>query len=377
MLLSGGHMKLVHSGRIVGVGAFICAVSTCARTVVFAFVVAVASSSCNRSPVAPAGQPSVPSLTSVRVSGPTSIAPGETARYTASAEYSDGSSKDVTNTASWWPESDKTWFPIHFTSPGVALGANRGEVNIAARVDGKVAYFHVLVLESGTFKLGGVVSEPGGGSLEGVTVEVLSGTGRGLQARTDGQGRYALYGVAGLVRLHASADGFTPQDHDVVVTSNDAMDSFALTTVERPADVSGVWTMTVEPSPSCRAGLPDIAHGRTYQVQLIQQGTRLQVRTSSPTLQVFNPDGDYGTIFGSHVRLHFVGDTDYGDWSTPDLYDHLSPTEKFGFDGSVDGTVTGSEIRGTMNGDLVYWNAPTYGPAWYCRATDHGVILRR
>ena len=68
---------------------------------------------------------------------------------------------------------------------------------------------------------------------------------------------------------------------------------------------------------------------------------------------------------------------DYGEWSSPDLYDHLSATETFGFDGSVDGTVTGSEIRGTMNGDLVYWNAPTYGPAWYCRATNHVVILRR
>jgi hypothetical protein len=71
-------MKLVHIGRIVGVGAFICAASTCARTVVFAFVVAVASSSCNRSPGAPtptptSAQPSAPSLTRFSVAGPTSI----------------------------------------------------------------------------------------------------------------------------------------------------------------------------------------------------------------------------------------------------------------------------------------------------------------
>jgi hypothetical protein len=247
-------------------------------------------------------------------------------------------------------------------------------------MDGKwpPAPFHVLVLESGTFKLSGVVSESDGGPLEGVTVEVLSGTGSGLHATTDGQGRYALYGVAGLVRLHASADGFTPQDHDVVVTGNDATDGFALTTVERSADISGVWTMTVEPSPGCRAGLPAIAHGRTYQLQLTQQGIRLQVRISSPTLQMFNPDENYGSIVGSRVRLYFIGDTDYGDgWSTTDIHDHLSPTETFGFDGIFDGTAAGSEIRGTMNGDLVYWNAVRFTPEWYCRAKDHVVTLRR
>ena len=55
----------------------------------------------------------------------------------------------------------------------------------------------------------------------------------------------------------------------------------------------------------------------------------------------------------------------------------LSATETFGFDGLADGTVTGSEIRAAMNGDLVYWNARTFAPAWYCRATNHVVILRR
>jgi len=376
-------MKLVHIGRIIGVGTFVCAASTCASTVVFAFVVAVASS-CNRSPAAPTptptpAQPSAPSLTRFSVAGPTSIAPGESARYTALAAYSDGSSKDVTETASWLPKSDETWKTVYFTSPGVAFGANRGEFDIAALMDGKWPYasFHVFVLESGTFKLSGVVSESDGEALEGVTVEILSGTGRGLHATTDGHGRYALYGVAGPVRLHASADGFTPQDHDVVVTGNNATDGFALTTVERPADVSGVWTMTVAPSPGCRAGLPDIARGRTYQVQLTQQGIRLQMTISSPTLKMFNPDENFGSIVGSRVRLSFIGDTDYGDWSTPDIYEHLSPTETFGFDGIFDGTAAGSEIHGTMNGDLVYWNASTFGPAWYCRAKNHVVTLSR
>ena len=345
-----------------------------------AIVLAVtAISGCDRSPAGPSpgggSPPSVPIVTGLRIDGPTSVAPGESPQYTAIAEYSDGSSKDVTATALWFPAA-RTGLPICFTDPGVAAPAQRGEVTIVANLSGRLARLTVLVLERGTFKVTGLVSEAGVGALSGATVEVLSGIGQGIHATSDRNG-YALYGVAGPVRLRASADGFTAQTHEVVVTGNDAADSFALTLIDTPSDVSGAWTMTVSPSPGCPAGLPDIARGRTYQVKLIQQGSRLQVKTSSPTLEVFNPNEDDGSIFGSRVRLNFVGDTNYGEWSTPDLYDHLSPTERFGFDGVADGTVTGSEIRAAMNGDLVYWNAPTFTPAWYCRATNHVVILRR
>ena len=75
----------------------------------------------------------------------------------------------------------------------------------------------MLVLEPGTFKLSGPLSETGVGALNGATVEVLSGIGQGLRATSNSKG-YALYGVAGPVRLRASAEGFTPQVLDVVVT---------------------------------------------------------------------------------------------------------------------------------------------------------------
>ena len=343
-----------------------------------AFVLAVtAMCGCDRSPAGPSpgGGPSqsVPIVTGLRIDGPTSVAPGESPKYTAIAEYSDGSLKDVTDTAQWSPSAAS--FPIHFIGPGIAAPAQRGEALVVANA-GAIGRLTVLVLEPGTFKLSGPVSEAGVGALYGATVEVLSGIGQGLQATSDSHG-YALFGVSGPVRLRASADGFAPLVHDVVVTGNDATQAFDLTPVDASAHISGIWTMTVSPAPGCRPGLPDIARGRTYQVQLIQSGTRLQVKFSSPTLRQHNPDEHSGTVLGSYVRLFIVGDTDYGEWSTPDLYDQLSPTETFGFDGTVQGTVNGTEIRATMNGDLVYWNGPTYGPAWYCRATNHVVILRR
>ena len=330
---------------------------------------------CDRSPAAPSSAAEQPVILSrVRIDGPTLVAPGESPRYAAIAEYSDGSSKDVTATALWFPNS--TSFPIHFTSPGIAAPAERGEALVVANA-GTVGRLSVLVLEPGTFKLSGVVSEEGVGVLFGATVEVLSGVGQGLKATSDAKG-YGLYGVSGPVRLRASAEGFTPQVHDVVVTGNDATQAFALTTAETTPDVSGLWTMTVSPSPGCRPGLPEIARSRTYNVELIQQATRLEVRISSPTLRQIPTPQHSGTVLGSRLRFVFVGDSDTGEgWTYPDLIDYFSETEKFGFTGIAQGTLNGSEIRATMDGDLVYWVAPTLNATWFCRTTDHTVIFRR
>ncbi len=295
--------------------------SSCYRAAAFVLLVAAVSSNCDRSPASPARpgpQSGPPSLARVEVSGPTTVAPGQTAAYTATAHYSEGKAEDVTATAHWSPPTN-SWLAIGFRSPGVAFAARSGENVVQVKYQDKFDTVRVLVLEDGTFKLSGVVSESGGG-LADVAVEVLSGTGKGLRTTTDWYGAYALYGVAGPVQLRASAAGLTPQIHDVVVTGNDATDSFTLTPVVATADISGRWTMTVAPSPGCRDGLPDRVPGRTYEVDVTQQGTRFQMRISGPTVRVANPGGFGGVVLGTRVRLSFPGDTDYGEWSSSDLY---------------------------------------------------------
>ena len=102
-------------------------------------VIALAGiSSCDRSPAAPSPAAEQPvTLSRVRIDGPTLVAPGDSPRYMAIAEYSDGSSKDVTATASWFPNAES--FPIHFTSPGIAAPARRGEATVSARTPGRLA----------------------------------------------------------------------------------------------------------------------------------------------------------------------------------------------------------------------------------------------
>jgi hypothetical protein len=312
----------------------------------------------------------------VRVNGPTEVAPGTTVAYTAIAQYSDGASRDVTATALWSPTPDRTWFPLRFTSPGKATASDRGEVLVSAAMENKVGSLNVLVLEPGTFKLSGVVSEAGGRTLTAATVQVVAGTGEGLTSST-ARGTYALYGVAGAIRLRASAEGFSSQIHEVAVNGENTTHGFALAPLQAPADVSGVWTMTIVASPACGSDMPDFAKNRDYHVELVQRGTGLRITFTDPTLTVYDPESMEGTVLGSRVGLVFPGDTGYDRWSLPNIFDRLSPTEQFGFDGTVEASVIGSQIIGKLSGDLTYWQTNLFDPAWYCRATDHPVVLRR
>ena len=128
------------------------------------------------------------------------------------------------------------------------------------------------------------------------------------------------------------------------------------------------------------AGLPEMARSRTYEVQIVQRDTGVRAVFSGPTLtgplrqDELNP----GNVVGPQLRLLLIGDTDMGEWASPSLIDELSPTERFGFSGLVEGIVTGSAIDATLSGDLVYWTT-TSGLAapWYCRAKDHLFRFRR
>jgi hypothetical protein len=318
-------------------------------------------------------------LVSLDVIGPTSAAPGQTLHYTAMARYSGGSSRDVTALAEW----HQTSAAIRFTAPGVALATQSGEGGILASLDSpggrKFGEASVLVLEPGTFKLTGMITEAGGSGPIGGMVEVLSGTGQGKQSGTSNS-RYALYGVAGRVQLRASVANYIPQVHDVVVTDNGVTDDFALQPLEPPVDVAGAWTMTLAPSPSCPHGLPAVAHGRSYNVKLIQQGTRLvQVDISSPTLEVKEPSGISGWVSGPRLSLDFSAllDDFTGNVST-NLFDHLSRTDTLSIAGLVEGIVSGSPVAATLNGTLRYWTGASTGAfAWECVAKDHIVMLGR
>ena len=263
---------------------------------------------------------------------------------------------------------------------GSGAGTRPGEGMVGASLGGRPASMRVFVLEAGTFKLAGVVSETHGQTLPGVSIDVIGGTGRGLHTTTDMNGRYTLYGVAGRVQLRASADGLAAVTREVEVLSDSESDAFvrvsiecagrhfgpmdddSLTSGELPGRVSGDCDGTNTRSASRR--LARISRSRrAAQLSKCSIRMRTTARSSSAPRCGSPSSATPNTAAGA----------------VPDSIDHLSATETLEFDGTVVGTVTESEIRARLDGDLVFWDHRfrSSSPSWYCRNANHLVTLRR
>ncbi len=377
------------------------------RKAVYAVIAAALLPACGNTKTStqPEPVPKAPSaLTAIRISGPTALASGATGQFTAVAERSDGSSEDVTATANWnilWSGPDVNHSGpnvLKLLGPGTVQGVGLGEASVNVQIPfqshnpATSPTLTVLVLEPGTFRISGTVVSAG--LPESATIEIVSGTGSGLGTATSNNyvGQYALYGAAGSVEVRVSAEGFDQQVRRLIVTDNTTSD-FDLSPLVPSTDVSGSWVATLSASPSCRANMPEAGWQREFGVNITQQGTRVSITRTSPTFYESCSSGNRavtsnGRIFGQTLSFVIVGDSDEGDYSLPCLFDRLSPTEWLGVSGVVQGTVTGSSIRGTLDTTQggafdLYESLPTatgpYGspPKAICHAKDHSLILRR
>ena len=148
--------------------------------------------------------PPPPTLRTISVSGPWSIALGASAQFTATAEYSDGTSADVTAAVTWTTSNARV---LTIASDGGATAVQEGEAHVQAAKDGVRSDAGVLVLlRPGTYRLSGrLVSR--GQPIAGFDLDVVEGTGAGIATFTDSSGRYVLSGLAGVVRIRFSMDG--------------------------------------------------------------------------------------------------------------------------------------------------------------------------
>ena len=106
-------------------------------------------------PRPPAG-PSPPAVfTSISLTGPAEVAPGNTAQFTLTAAYSDNSTTDVTSSASW---SAQGLAPLRSLGSGRYEAVAAGEGRVLASYNGRSASKPVMVLPPGTFKLSGSIT---------------------------------------------------------------------------------------------------------------------------------------------------------------------------------------------------------------------------
>src|SRR4029450_8616203 len=149
-----------------------------------------------------------PPATKLGVTGPPQMASGTTEQFPATQQLSDGSTRDVSATASWSTSNSSL---LTHLGAGRFEARGAGETTARASADRLSASSQtVLILPPGTFKLSGTVRDAGG-ELPDATVELVSGLGAPQKKTTSSDGKYAFYGVAAGAGVRARAIGYDNQ----------------------------------------------------------------------------------------------------------------------------------------------------------------------
>jgi hypothetical protein len=146
--------------------------------------------------------------TRLRITGNASLfAVGDTAQLTATADFSDGTTADVTAESLWeaFPPEIAT-----VTQTGLVTARALGSVSITARypettpTQARFAFTTITITPPGTFVVSGRVREPGSGGVPGARVLIVA-TGQAILTPPNGQ-----FSIGGLSdgRLSVTKDGF-------------------------------------------------------------------------------------------------------------------------------------------------------------------------
>jgi hypothetical protein len=284
---------------------------------------------------------------------------------------SDGTTLNVTGQAEWSSDDERV---VRIDASGTATGSARGEASVSARYQSRTGTARVLVLPNGTFRLSGRITEAGF-SVPGATVAVIGGTEVGLTTVSDGLGAYALYGLAGPVRLHLKKDGYLNELADVIVTDHRTAD-FEMRHHGPSRGLTGSYALTLTAT-GC-SGLPATATRRSYVAAVEQDGSRLSVRLSGADLIETNGGGNNftGVVASNGAVTFLLSDAYYYGYPLGqfDLVERLTPTSALVVIGTVNGTNGPTGISGPLNGTFAVANSVVAPFHWFsnsCRSSEH------
>jgi hypothetical protein len=221
----------------------------------------------------------------VEIQGPASIAPGQSAQYSAIGILSDGTTRALPY--STWASSDSSL--VQVTSSGIATAQSRtGEIRLSVTA-AMSASKEVLVLPANTFRLVGSVTDMRGAPILNARVEVIGGP----SATAGSNGAYRLYGVPPEADVRVTTDGYKTIEQHMQLTSHTSFNfRMALGVVE----VSGNYTLTLEAGSNCSVPLAVELRRRSYDASVTQNGTRLEVVLTEPRFVI--PDDTNGRFSG-------------------------------------------------------------------------------
>ena len=301
------------------------------------------------SAAAPVTARAITVLSSISISGPAEIAPGSVTQFTATGRYADGSTQDITSNVSWGTADSTT---LRHSGSGRFEAVRAGETRVFASssTPGSFASMVVLILPPGTFKLSGTIRDSSG-TVDGVEVEVVSGTGSATKTTSRYDGKYALYGVAGDIRLRATSRGYDAEELTATVSGHTVRD-FTLKTSTQIVDVAGEWKLTISTSSACSSLWPEALRKRDVSATITRDGTRLNIKFHGPT--VVATSGSPGRIAGSAFSMTLDFDY-YYYYGISGLRERLGQTDWLRITGTFLGTAESSVITGNLSGSFHYF----------------------
>jgi hypothetical protein len=334
------------------------------------------------SPPAPGPAP-VP--TGLRIEGPASVPPGQTAQYTATASFADGSTRDVTKEAVWRAEPICCPVPptpaLTVSADGVATGLNPGGVRVSASLGGSRSSKNVLVLHDGTFKTYGWVYDAGV-LVPDARVAVVEGSATGLATTTGSGGFYNLYGVSGPTDIAVTKPGYVEQTQELTVTHNFQSLAFHLKLSAPREEVGGTYTLTIVAAPECASRLPAEARERRYEAVLTQADARFTATLQGATFYTSGNER-YNTFSGAvepgRLTFWIIGIDPYDLFGRhADVLEQLTASTYFSLGGPVVVSGSGARRSGTLDGAIEIVGAPPrYDPIAWCESRGHRIELTR
>jgi hypothetical protein len=155
----------------------------------------------------------------VAISGNVSLTRvGETSQLTATATFSDGSTKDVSSEPSVrWTSNDPAVLTV--SPSGLLTVVVFGSTGVSVTYQNRAAGQNVTATPPGTFVVAGWVREPG---QSGVPVVRVTDTASGRTTQTNQGGSYSVAQLpAAQVHLRFEKDGYEPVEYDAKPTDSE------------------------------------------------------------------------------------------------------------------------------------------------------------
>jgi hypothetical protein len=325
--------------------------------VIAAGLTALAAACGDDTPVGPTGPSAVMQLL---IEGPETLAPGQSAQYTATAIYLDGTRSPATDTQ-WSAFGGK----LTVSGSGLAQASDAmGDSTLSASVPiggtnrgRRFGYREVVIVPAGTFRVVGTIMEAGQTGVP-ITDAAVEFGGSAIRLATDFAGNYRAFGVPPATTLTVTREGYQTQTRTLNLTRH-STENFQMTLSGPRLGLSGDYTVVFEAGGACPGYPPlrDDLQRREYGASVTQAGAEVTVRLTEPGFLVREGRGDrfVGRADPSGV-LFRLEDAYYYYFYTVNIYpnvlERLSDSSFLAVIGDAQTRGSDSALSGTLTGQM-------------------------